>query len=303
MLAVVWVTPDTLFLTDGILTIQTSHELDLRTKFRTEDGFDVQLRDLEGFVCLFQNCRIQISNGDNFQRPEEGELAGMFRKKDFRQEAKKGSIEVKAKGAMSNLEQTRWAKVDPQDLLVNCTVIDLEDSNKKKKKKEDKRITRRITKKKKGRTQKQTSLDFDSKEIQKKEDSKVNPVINFYLTFDHFDIICPYGKYFLTGKREMMVDSLSYEKIQFFERKFKLERHIKKMKDPENNTLVPVLELGDIIDEIHCDKKRGKKNSVREETRTTTSTPTGDSDVLQEPVKFQSNLRKHKRRSRRKRKV
>lgn len=305
MLAVVWVTPDTLFLTDGILTIQTSHSLDLQAKFKTEKGFDVQLKDLEGFVCLFENCRIEITNGDLFQRPEEGELAGMFRKKNFREEAKRGDIDGKGKTMMRNLEQGGWTKAEVKFDMVNRTVIDLENEGKKK----GKRITKRITKKKNKKAKAKKTIEKDnvskskSNVIQKNEDLKVNPVINFYLNFDNFNIICPYGKYFLTGKREMMVDSLSYEKIQFFERKFKLEKHIKKMKDPKNNTFVPVLELGDIIDEIHSNKRIPKKNNVKDEIRTTTSTPGEDLKPNPKLVKNSSKLRNRKRRSKRKRRV
>ena len=290
LLAVVRVGPNSAFLSDGILTVQTSLGMDLGAKFQAEDGFDIQLKDLEGFVCLFENCRIEISSGDRFERPKQGGLADVFRKKDFRSEARRGDVGSTGHSILSNMEQVKGDRTGGFE-VVNRTVIDLEASTKGP--------TRRIKKKGKSRRAKLDNKSMSSESSnQKKEAENSNPIINFYINFDSFNVICPLGKYFLSGKREMIVDSLSEERRKFFERKFKLEKHIKKMRDPKNNSLVPVLELGDIIEEIHG----RKKTSSKDETRTTTSTPSGDTTDFVESYKIPTKLRS-KKRSRKKRKL
>lgn len=296
LLAVVSVGPDSLFLSDGILTVQTSRGADLAKRFRAESGFNIQLADLEGFVCLFENCRIEIAGGERFERPRGGGLADVFRKRDFRSEAKRGEPLFNGVGVLSNLEQVRGEQKKAGAPPSDRTVIDLEASRKgptkriKKKNKKKKKLQKPEAKERPGPSEPQN---------QKKEEGPGNPMINFYVNFDQFSVICPLGKYFLSGKREMIVESLSEERRQFFERKFKLERHIKKMRDPEDNSLVPVLELGDIIEEIHG----RKKTSGKEETRTMTSTPSGDSSDFLESHKISSKFRSKKKRSKKKRKL
>ena len=90
----------------------------------------------------------------------------------------------------------------------------------------------------------------------------------------------------------MIIDSLSYEKINFFKRKFKLEKHIKKFNDPKNNNLVKVLDLGDIIGEMNFQKiseKKGKLNS-KDDSTTRTSTPEGDTQSFVESIKASNKL-------------
>lgn len=305
LLAVAWATPHSLFLTDGILVVQTRLDLDLTSKFRSEPGFEVNVNDLEGFVCLFENCRIEIANGDLFERPKEGDLSKLFRKKDFRSEAKRGDCDESGKSKLHNLEQGEVDHKKVKFEVVNRTVIDLEDSSLAN---SSSKLKKRISKNKKSRKKlngKQKKVEeeklkkklFENNQNLKKEDYKAHPVINFYLDFKQFSIISPYGKYFLSGKREMMVDSLSYEKIQFFERKFKLEKHIKKMNDPTNDTFVPVLELGDLIEEINCEKvEEKKKDCSSNEVNTRTSTPSGNSKDFMESHKVPSNFQFKKRR-------
>ena len=298
LLAVVWVSPTTLFLTDGILMIQTQKNMKLNKSFQKEKGFDLKLKDLEGFVCLFENCKINITNDKEFQRPKEGELAQMFRKKDFREEAKRGECNSNGQSKLRNFEKGEMVKRKIGFEMVNRTVIDLEDEDKMKKK--IKKVRKRISKKnKKGK--KQDNTKKHKKKSQK--NPKVNQAINFRLGFDKFSVVSPYGKYFLSGKREMLIDSLSFEKLNFFQRKFKLEEHIKKMNNPENKTLVPVLELGDIIGKMNFEKiSKQKEKFNAKEDRTRTSTPDGDTKDFvgsyKVPNKFISKKKKSKEKKR-----
>jgi hypothetical protein len=296
MLAVVWITSDSLFLTDGILVIQTKPQPNLKAKLQKETGFDLNLADLEGFVCLFENCRINITDGESFLRPKEGDLAKLFRKKDFRSDIKRGDCDSNGKGKLTNLEKGEMKGRQLGFEMVNRTVINVEEKKKK-------RVKKKISKKKKGRRKRMQSVSTEDSESLRKmdHDDVVNPIINFQMDFDQFSIICPFGKHFLSGKREMVVDSLSYEQMQFFERKYKLEKHIKKMKNPEDQSMVPVLELGDIMD-IQCSGKVKKiRTSKREENKTRTSTPKGDLEEQEQISKKRNNFQSKKKRTKRKR--
>ena len=299
MLAVVWITSDSLFLTDGILVIQTKPQPNLRKKLQKESGFDLKLQDLEGFVCLFENCRIHITNGETFLRPEECELAKLFRKRDFRSEVKRGECDANGKGKLRNLEKGEIKGRQLNLEMVNTTIINVEEKTKQRK---TKKIKKKISKKSKRKRKRIQSISTEHSEEtgnNAKEDI-VNPCINFQMDFDQFSIICPYGKHFLSGKREMIADSLSYEQVKFFERKYKLEQHIKKMKNPEDQSLVPVLELGDIMD-IQCNLKGKKvKTSKKEENKTRIPTPKGDLKKTVKYSKKRSNFQSKKKRVKRK---
>jgi len=292
MLAVVWVSPSSLFLTDGILVIQTQTKMKLNKKFHKEEGFDLKLKDLEGFVCLFENCKIDITSDKKIARPKEGELAQMFRKKDFREEAKRGECDSNGLSKLRNFEKGEITRRQVGFEMVNRTVIDLEKEEKPKTKKIRKRIAKKA--RPKAKPQSSPSTQLKNKEI----------LINFRLGFDKFSIISPYGKYFLSKKSEMLTDSLSEEKKEFFKRKFLLEEHIKKINNPKDNSVVPVLELGDIIGQMHFRKisKQKNKMSGKEDRTTRTSTPEGDTmDFVQSnkvPTKFYSKKKKNKGRNR-----
>ena len=300
LLAVVWVTPTSLFLTDGILVIQTQIRMPLKKKLQLEPGYTIKLKELEGFVCLFENCKIQITNEKNIERPKEGELSKMFKKKDFREEAKRGECNSNGLSKLQNFEKGEIVKRIDKFEMVNSTVIDLEDeeNKKKEKKKVKKRISKKVNKKKSKKSILKKKKIVKNKKLsesngnnnQKKKE--INVDINFRIGFDKFSVLSPYGKYFLSGKREMIIDSLSYEKINFFKRKFKLEKHIKKFNDPKNNNLVKVLDLGDIIGEMNFQKiseKKGKLNS-KDDSTTRTSTPEGDTQSFVESIKASNKL-------------
>lgn len=300
MLAVVSVTRSSLFLTDGILVIQTSRAADLSRKFRTEPGFDLELADLEGFVCLFENCKIRISDGEDYAEPQEGELVKMFRKKDFRSEIKKGPCDS-GHGKLRNLEREEGGLAEREFHVGHSTVIDLARTSPAKVAK----LRKRISKKNKSRRKRTESVSTDESSGSGKAsfaDSSLR-VIDFQLDFDHFSVICPNGKHFLSGKREMMVNSLTPEQMMIIERKFKLERHIERMNDPGNQATVPVLELGDILDPIECREVTHKADvtSKQSENRTLTSTPTAQSKEFTKSPKQSHKLRSKKKRNKRKR--
>jgi hypothetical protein len=300
MLAVVWITSESLFLTDGILIIETKPQKNLKNKLQHEPGFDLELGDLEGFVCLFENCRINITSGSNFSRPEEGDLAKMFRKKDFRSEVKRGECDSNGQGKLSNMEKGEMRGRHIGFEMINRTVINVEDLKKKKK---THKVKKKISKKRKRKRKRTQSMSTEDSESSKKLNDIVNPVINFLLEFDTFSVICPNGKHFLSGKREMIVDSLSYEQVQFFERKFKLEKHINKMKNAGNDSLVPVLEIGDIIGNIQCAEIQKNRNSSKEDNKTRTSTPSGDLKESSQLLKRKSKIKSKKRRNKRMRRA
>lgn len=248
MLAVVSVTRSSLFLTDGILIIETRHGMDPARKLQSEPGFDLNLADLEGFVCLFENCKIHITNGENYSEPEEGQLVQMFRKKDFRSEIKRGTCDQNGYSKLRNLEREEAGDAETEFDVGQRTIIDLAQASPSKVAK----LRKKISKKGKRRRKRTESVSTEESTGGRKSGAEfsVAPPINFHLDFDHFSVICPNGKHFLSGKREMMVNSLSYEQMQEYERKFKLEKHIEKMKDPRNQATVPVVDLGDILFEI-----------------------------------------------------
>lgn len=300
MLAVAAVGAESLFLTDGILVLE-SRGADLARKLAREPGFDLELADLEGFVCLFEDCRISLSDGRGFAEPDEGALVKMFRGRDFRSEIRRGEADLGGLAKLRNLEREEPA---PEGRFSpGAPVIDLAARAGPAK------LRKKIAKKRKrgakeGRKRRQSASTEESTGLRRAaSEEPPKPAVNFYLGFARFSVISPNGKHFLSGKREMMARSLSLEQMQVFERKFKLERHIARMRNPAHREQVSVLELGDLLGEVCCEAEPRAEapGPRREEAATLTSTPSAASKDRakgsRKRPKFKSKKRRNKRKS------
>ena len=312
LLAVLYIDKTKMFLSDGIVIIQMNSSVDMKQLFCKDMKSIIGLEDLAGSVCLFEDCHIDAFIEQTIERLPSSKLFKSSRKKSG-YKSNSGSFQenncpgIQVQTGFSNLGQaSESTNPNPKKIIIDLAT---EPRVSKKRGGRIKKISRLLSRAKKENTEmvSETSPWWTRSVMTRKQkknkrfaemnrkrsstcDSEVNSLeispnseTNLLLSFSKFSMICPYAHYFLTGETQMLVDTLTPEKKQKIERKFKLERHIEKMQDSSNTELVPVLDIQDILGDIITEEK-GLESEDSEilEKGTRTSTPESEKVVFQE---------------------
>ena len=193
MLAVLHVRKNQLFLTDGIKVIATKKQKFISTKLKLEKDQKIKITEMQGFVCLFKNCRFELFEGNTFERLSD-EILNHLEISDTQDE----QTGFEKSNNLSNLHSGNH---ETNKLI--------KDKKKKYSKFKNNKIIRLKNYKK-----------------SKEEDY----VTNLFLDFDSFNIVCPFGGYFLRNNLQMFMDSLTEPQLVILNQNKKIDKYITKIK-------------------------------------------------------------------------
>lgn len=257
LLTILHVRSNQVFLTDGILIVATKKQEFLHQKMKCDRNQNVNLKDMEGFVCLFKNSKFEIFEGNKFERLNEKflNLPNKNKTKMINE-----TINFEKQNGVSNLGVHPVEDADSnenQNLQIDQE-NDLNRSNNK--------LFKKICKK------------GPKRDKVNKSKSNKSYSINLFFDFDKFNIVCPYGGYYLQGSLQMMMDSFSETQLLQLEQNYKLNKHISNFTKTTNND-TPIIDISNILNGF---TSRRKLSEV-EEDGTTTSTPANEN--MTKPVK------------------
>lgn len=247
LLAILQVRNNQIFLTDGITVVATKKQQYLNNKLQLVNNEKIELKDMEGFVCLFKNSQFEMFPGSSFERLDEKFLQFENNKNESKLSTSASFIK---RSGVANLGSNKSINVETNVQLNNEN--DMNTSNK---------LSKRISKKKSP----VCSTGFSQFKLNRKNPTK-NYSCNLFLDFKSFSVVCPYGGYYLRGTLQMLMDNLSETQLIRIQQSWKLNKHIAKL-TTGNDKHAPIIDISNIL------VRTIRKNSYDEDQGTATSTP------------------------------